>query len=358
MRFVDTLRFLPSRLFYLVNNLPKELLSETKKQFSKQNQFDLINRKGVFLYSYITSSKVLEETQLPSKEAFFNDITPEDIADADYQHARNVWSSFNIRNLGEYSDLYLLTDVMLLADVFENLRDMCLREYSLFPAYYITLPSFTRDVMLKITGMVLDTIQECNMFLFFENGIRGGITQCCHRHAQANNKHCEGYDSTKPSQYISYLDANNLYGWSMSLYLSSGGFKWLSDQDINNLDTIKLPSDGNIGYVFEVDLTYPTSLHKAHQSLPFCCESSIPPTGQFSKLLTTLKDKTNYICHFRTLQQALENGIEITKFPRVLSFNQSPWLKSYIDQNTQVRKSARNEFEKGLFKLMNNAVYG
>ncbi|XP_054260314.1 uncharacterized protein LOC128984968 [Macrosteles quadrilineatus] len=358
LRFLDTLRFLPCSLSKLAESLPKDSLKETRKQFPVDEQFDLLTRKGVFPYDHVTSLSTLDEPQLPEKVQFYSRLSLEHISDSDYAHAQRVWRTFNIRDLGQYSDLYMLTDVLLLTDIFENFRETSLRTHKLDPAHYLTLPSFSWECMLKHTGVVLETLQDHDMYLFYEKSIRGGISQVCKRRSVANNKHCEGYDQSSPSKYITYLDANNLYGWSMSQNLPTGGFSWLSREEIENLDVVNVPDDSEVGYSLEVDLEYPPSLHDAHRDLPFLCERKAPPGGKMPKLLTTLEDKTNYILHYRSLKQSLQHGLKLTKIHRVIRFNQSPWLKSYIELNTDLRKQAKNDFEKDLFKYFNNSIFG
>ncbi|XP_054277901.1 uncharacterized protein LOC128996535 [Macrosteles quadrilineatus] len=358
LRFVDTLRFLPSSLSKLADNLPNECFKETKRRFPDPTQFTLLTRKGVFPYSYISSVEKLQETQLPPRQAFYNKLTLETISEQDFKHAEDVWKAFNIKDLGQYSDLYLLTDVLLLTDIFEHFRDASLKSHQLDPAYYITLPSYSWDCMLKNTNIKLETIQDHDIYLFFENGIRGGISQCMKRRSVANNRYCAGYDPSKRSKYLTYVDANNLYGWAQSQYLPTGGFRWLDRDEIDCLNIETVSDESDVGYVLEVDMEYPQSLHDQHRDLPFLCERKPTPGSKHPKLLTTLENKKNYIAHYRILKQALKHGLKVTTIHRVVRFDQSPWLKPYIDLNTNLRKAAKNDFEKDLFKLYNNSVFG
>ncbi|XP_054280488.1 uncharacterized protein LOC128998396 [Macrosteles quadrilineatus] len=358
LRFLVSLRFLPSSLSKLAESLPKDCLNETRKRFPVDEQFELLTRKGVFPYEYVSSLSKLDETKLPEKVKFYSKMSLEHISDEEYSHAEKVWRTFNVKDLGHYSDINLLTDVLLLADIFENFRQTCLQTHQLDPAHYITLPSFSWDAMLFKTNVKLETVQDHDMYLFFENSIRGGISQVCKRRSKANNKHCDGYNPSLPSKYITYVDANNLYGWAMSQYLPTGGFSWLNQEQIDSLEVESLPDDADVGYIFEVDVEYPESLHGPHRCLPFLCERKVPPGGKMSKLLTTLEPKSNYIVHYRILKQALKHGLKLTKVHRALQFNQSPWLKPYIELNTNLRKQAKNDFEKDLFKLFNNSVFG
>ena len=153
------------------------------------------------------------------------------ISEEDYQHAQQVWKEFGIHNLGDYHDLYLRTDVVLLANVFEAFRDTCLRHYKLDPAHFYTSPGLAWQACLKHTGIRLELLTNSDMLLMFDWGIRGGITQAVRKYALANNKYMgEKFNPNEDTTYLQYLDSNNLYGWAMSQPLPTGGFKWV---DVN-----------------------------------------------------------------------------------------------------------------------------
>ena len=177
-----------------------------------------------------------------------------------------------------------------------------------------------------------------------------------HRYANANNKYMKNYNKNEESSYIQYLDANNLYGWEMSKKLPVNGFKWIDNKEINE-DFIKNYDENNDkGYIFEVDFKYPKRLHDLHSDLPFLSERM--EMNKCKKLVCNLYNKKKYVAHINTLKQALNHGLKLKKIHRVIGFNQEAWLKPYIDMNTELRKLARNDFEKDLFKLMNNSVFG
>ncbi|KYN18368.1 hypothetical protein ALC57_09309 [Trachymyrmex cornetzi] len=339
---------------YLISKL-KILRSEFSNLDAED--FDLLTRKRVFPYEYIDSVDKLNETSLPPRELFYSSLTDETASDNDYQHATNVWRRFCVETLGNCSDLYLKTDVLLLADVFENFRDTCIESYGLDPAHYYTLSGYTWVAMLKYTGIRFELLTDIDMVMFVERGIRGGLSQCSHRYAQANNKYnASSYDPSEPSTYLMYFDVNNLYGWAMSESLPYGEFQWVDD--IERFDVMSVASDSVIGYILEVDLAYPQSVHDAHVDLPFCPIRERPPGKRNVKLLATLYDKERYVVYYRNLQQCIHHGLRITKIYRILQFAQSPWLRGYIELNTRFRMLANNEFEKNLYKLMNNAVFG
>ncbi|KYN20084.1 hypothetical protein ALC57_07571, partial [Trachymyrmex cornetzi] len=255
LRFIDSFKFLSASLDKMASYLDKDKLkiiiqgqnflilawkisiySRVKVYFHNlsMEDFDLLTRKGVYPYEYIDCIEKLEETELPPRESFYSSLTGDTVSEGDYAHAVNVWQRFSIRTLGEYSDLYLKTDVLLLADIFEN----------------------------------------------------------------------------------------------------------------------------STGYILEVDLEYPERLHDEHVDLSFCPTRDKPPGKRQNKLLATVYDKKRYVIHYRNLQQCTRHGLRVTKIHRVLQFAQSACLRDYIELNTNFRTHAKNDFEKNLYKLMNNAVFG
>ncbi|XP_077263129.1 uncharacterized protein LOC143897999 [Temnothorax americanus] len=358
LRFIDSYKFLTSSLDKLASYLSKDKLQILQREFCELSaeNFDLLTRKGVFPYEYIDCVEKLEDLCLPPRDSFYSSLTGDTVSESDYAHAVNVWQRFSIRTLGDYSDLYLKTDVLLLADIFENFRDSCVASYGLDPAYYYTLPGFTWDAMLKHTRINFELLTDIDMVMFIERGIRGGLSQCSNRYARANNKYMQSYDPSKPSSYLMYFDVNNLYGWAMCQPLPYADFKWVDN--VTDFNVMDVALDSSIGYILEVDLEYPQHLHDAHTDLPFCPTRDKPPGKRQDKLLATLYDKKRYVIHYRNLQQCTRHGLRISKIHRILKFAQSPWLRDYIELNTKFRTLAKNDFEKNLYKLMNNAVFG
>ncbi|KYN30140.1 hypothetical protein ALC57_00402 [Trachymyrmex cornetzi] len=343
LRFIDSYKFLNASLDKLASYLDKDKLKIVRSEFStlSDEKLVLLTRKGVFPYEYIDCVEKLQDTRLPSRKLFFSSLTGDTVSKSDYAHAVNVWQRFSIRTLGEYSDLYLKTDVLLLADIFENFRNSCVTSYGLDPAHYYTLPDFTWDAMLKHTRVRFELLTDIDIVMFIERGIRGGLSQCSDRYAQANNK------------------MNNLYGWAMCQPLPYAEFRWV--EDAANFDVSAIAPDSSTGYILE----YPQRLHDRHTDLPFCPMRDKPPGKREDKLLATLYDKQptlydkqRYVIHYRNLRQCTRHGLRVTKIPRVLQFAQFAWLRDYIELNTQFRTRAKNDFEKNLYELMNNAVIG
>ena len=270
LTFIDSFQFMSSGLEKLVSNLPRKLFKYTSQVF-EGDEFDLMVKKGVYPYDYMDSFEKFKE-QLPSKEDFYSILNDKNIEDKDYQHAQNVWNTFNLKNMGEYHDLYLTSDILLLADVFENFRKTCLKYYKPDPCHYFTSPGLSWDAMLKMTNIKLELMTDIDMFQFIEKGLRGGISYIANRYGKANNKYMKEYDEKAPSKYIMYLDANNLYGWAMSQYLPTGGFRWMTEKQINKIDLAKYKEDSKKGLILEVDLEYPEELHDMHNDYPLAPE--------------------------------------------------------------------------------------
>ena len=391
LRFIDSYKFMGSSLKDLTDNLVKDLCHEcsrldvkackadcqdrktickckanckecayrrTKKgdkmcknlnSVYTEEKRDLLLRKGVYPYDWVDSIDKFSETQLPPHEAFYSKLNDEGISDDDYLHAEKVWKVFNCQTFRDYHDIYNVSDVLILADVFENFRDVCSENYGIDPAHHFTSPGLAWDAALKKTKIELELLNDYDMLLMIQKGIRGGISMISNRYGVANNVYMnEMYDPSKESTYIQYLDANNLYGWAMSKPLPTHGFEWMSESELDNWKSIPC--------ILEVDLDYPESLHDMHSDYPLAPERMI--LNKVEKLVPNLNNKKNYVVHYENLKMYISLGLKITKTHRGIKFEERPWLKEYIDLNTNLRTKAKNEFEKDFFKLMNNSVFG
>ena len=262
---------------------------------------------------------------------------------------QKVWETFEMKNVEDYHNLYNRVDVLLLTDVFENFRDICIKNHKLDPAHYYTAPDLAWDAALKVTEVKLELLSDMDMLIMVGKGIRVGVSMISNRYEKANNKYMgDRFDDKEPSKYITYLDANNLYGWAMSKPLPTHGFKWMK---VNEVETWEKHS-----CILEVDLEYPKSLHNLHSDYPLAPEQI--EVNKVLKLIPNLGDKKRYILHYENLKQYLSLGLKLTNIHRGIKFEERQWLEKYIALNTDLRTVAKEEFEKDFFKLMNNSVFG
>ena len=376
--FIDSFQFLSSSLQTLVSNLANEGPDKFNilTKYMQNVKPNLLLQKQIFPYEYLDSWDKFDETNLPSKSAFYSSLSEEHISDEDYKHAAKIWNVCKFKTLGEMCNFYVKSDALLLACVFENFRNLSLQYYKLDPLHYVSLPGLTFDACLRFTRVELELLTDVDQYLFLEKGIRGGISVITERFAQANNPMLETFDKEKPTSYIAFYDCNNLYGHSLQQPLPLCDFKWVSNDEIQKLDISNLGKDSK-GYIFEVDLKYPKNLHDKHNHYPLAPEklkveaSMLSPylknllehhklkhNSKIEKLIPNLGDKKKYIVHYRTLQLYIKLGLKIKKIHRVLTFTEKAWVKPYVDFNTEKRKQAKTKFEQDMFKLMLNAFFG
>ena len=378
--FKDSLQFMNCSLEKLVANLLKSGRDNFKVLLAEYSgaQADLLLRKGVYPYDYMDKWERFNEQQLPSRESFYSRLRDEPCSESDYLHAQNVWREFHCQNIGEYHDLYLKIDVLQLADVWQGYDQVCQTNYNLDPAHYVSAPNLSWDAMLKCTDVNIELASDPAIFPFYDQGLRGGICTISKRYARANNPYMKDqFDPKKPTTYIIYLDANNLYGWAMSQPLPIGGYTWLTPAAFSTIDWLQQNVDQQFGYVIECDLDYPDQLHESHNDYPLAAERLLvnysvlsgkqieinrayrmSRNSKVAKLVPNLMPKRHYICDYLNLKFYLEHGLKLIHIHRVIRYKQSRWLAPYIKKNQQLRLHSANEFEKDFFKLMNNAVYG
>ena len=284
---------------YYKKKFNKDLIKKFKNTYSfcnnDLNKFILLLKKGVYPYGYVDNWERFNETSLPSKKDFYSNLNMEDIDDIDYRYGNNVFKGFKLENLGDYHDLYVQSDTLLLADVFENFRDMCVKEYELDPAYFLSLPGLAWQACLKKTNIELELLTDSDMLLMVEEGIRGGICHSIHQYAKANNKYMKNYNHNEESSLDYTLDANNLYGWAMSKKLPVNGFKWLDSDEINEEFIKNYNENDNKAYILEVGLKYPRRLHELHSDLPFLSERM--KIDKCNKLVCNLSNKKKYVTY-------------------------------------------------------------
>ena len=333
---------------YISFSLEFELKRIKKWDFEKKDCIEIVLKHEIrFLDSF--------KFTLAGLESLVKNLSLEEkVSEKDFEHAQKVWREFKLKNMGEYHDLYLKTDVLLLADVMENFRKLCEENYELDPAHFFTVPGMAWDAMLKITGIKLELLEDVDMLLMIEKGIRGGISNSFKRYAKANNRFMKDFDPAEKSSFIVYLDANNLYGWAMSKPLPVGGFEWMNEKELKNWE--RFVDKEGIGCILEVDLEYPVELHDFHNDFPLAPERLT--LGKVEKLTQNLRDKEKMVLHGENLKLYLSLGMKLKKIWRGLKFAEKDFMKGYIELNTALRAQADNDFKKALFKLMNNSVFG
>ena len=393
----DSLQLISASLDTLVANIARkdegkgELipLNELKEVFpctlsgKEKDEDTLLVQKGVFPYSYMTGPECFKATELPKQSEFYNDLSEKECSDADYKRAKEAWEYSGCNTFGDYHDFYLGLDCTLLVDVLYNAQKKFMLTHRLDILRYVTLPGFSWDAMLLHTQAEIELISDPEMLSLFEQNIRGGVSQIgSKRHSTANAPWLPEYDATKETSEMLYVDANNLYGSAMQNPLPYSDFKWHEfDREKNPVEVLKELEHSGTAYVVEADWTYPEELHDhpAHIEWPLAPqnmeitedlltdfykktwltqEGKKIPRSTATKLVTTLLDKTKYATHHSTTQLYIKRGLVMKKIHRIVTFTEKEFMKSYIDLNTGLRKSAKNDFEVMLFKLCNNAVYG
>lgn len=378
--FIDSFQFLSSSLRNLADDLAKCHSYFMRSNFLKyittdKKLQDLLLGKSFYPYEYATEDRLSEST-LPEKEAFYDSLNKKHISEKDYEKTQKIWKNFHCKSLQEYMEMYMKLDTLLLAAVFEKYRATTFDHFKLDPVHYVSSPSLSYDAMLRVSGVKLDYLKDLDMYNFFQETIRGGITQTSNRYALANNIYLEDYKSYLPSSYIASYDINSLYAYCMTLRLPYKDFQWMTADELENIDISSLPKHGETGYFFEVCLEYGEHLHSFHNDLPLAPEKRMVSKDEWSpymhrlasvlgikppkmpKLLLTLHNKHRYKIHYRTLQFYLKMGLTILKIHQGIKFKQKPWLKKFIEMNIAKRKSASNSFESNLYKLYNNSTFG
>jgi hypothetical protein len=382
LKFIDSFQFMSSSLEKLTENLYDG--QDRFKHFHNVKKFfpehlDLVCQKGYFPYEWLDSLEKLSYKGVPPREAFDNALGKSKLNDKEYEHVQAVYRRLDIQEFQDYMLTYLKTDVLLLADIFTSFRQTCISYYQLDPANYLSAPSLAWDAMMLKTGIELDQITDLKTLDFIERMKRGGLCFVgSKRQVRANNKYLKDFDPNKPSTFIMYWDANNLYGWAMSQVLPYKDLKFVKKALEEILAT---PDDAEVGYAVRCYLRFPRELHDKFKEFPPAPENLNPEMEWFSdyqrelgqklktindkekykgcdKLIPHLFDHKDYVLHYRNLKFLVALGVEVVEVHEVLSFKQKAWLKPYIDFNTEKRKEARNDFEKDFFKLMNNAVFG
>ena len=401
LTLLDSMAFLPASLDKLVENLHvsghtfpivEQWLSATSGELGKIKK-ELVMRKGVYPYEHMTSMEVLQEP-LPPRDKFFSRLSGQDISDSDYAHVQRVWEVFDLENLRDLTELYVLSDTYQLAEAITDLRDRIYDEFTLDLCHYLSLPMMTKDIMLKTTGVEMELMHDMDMIFFIKNNIRGGLSYVSTRHSlvgedtdhtlnawQSSHQSHEAFEDRvemDKTNCIVYADVNNLYGHAMRMSMPLRDYQWLTEDELNEFDPETMVSDDfPTGYILEVTLDYPEHLHVDHNSFPLAPEhvkideTMLSPYAtnalqkltrkhkhKASKLTATMNQRKEYTCHGLNLQLYLRLGMRLVKIHRGIKFTQSKFLKPYIDRCTTKRAAAKTKTAKDLQKLLANSLYG
>ena len=376
INFIDSYQFMTSSLASLVNNLDDLPFTNLMKQTYPSLSDQTIRRKGVFPYSYFDSLERLQETSLPPRSEFTNDLTGDECSEEEYRIAQTAWLEFGCQTFGDYLMRYLEMDVRQLADVFERFRKVSLEQDGLDPVHFISLPGLSYTSAFKMTKEKIHLLTDYDMYEMFERGIRGGMTFVNKHYIRSG---IVTHNNEQHAQHLAYIDQNNLYGSSLSQPLPHSEFSWVEDLSSFTPDFImNIDEKGDWGYTFELDLSYPSNIHHKTKDFPLAPESgevteemftpfmssfyrTLNPQGKYKpcrKLLLTHFNREHYVVHYAILKFYLQQGMVIDKIHKIIKYRQKAWLKPYIDFNSNKRATAQNNFEKDYYKLKNNALFG
>ncbi|GET56179.1 uncharacterized protein LOC110249295 [Rhizophagus irregularis DAOM 181602=DAOM 197198] len=332
-KYIDSMQFMASSLANLAKNLGTDK-PLTKRHFSSEH-IDLITCNGVYPYEYIDSHDRFKETELPSIHDFHSTLGGK-ITQDNYKYAQKVWKEFGCKNLGEYHDLYLKTDVLLLTDVWTKFRQTAMHHYGLDPSHYVSAPALSWDGMLKITGVKIELFTNMTMHDFTEKTKRGGITMAGHRLLKTNNsKIGDFFNPSKPTTWISYNPDKQ-------------------KQILNVILNTK--PDATCGYFLNIKAHFPLKTYDYLQDLPPAVDSIAVKKDRLSPYITKLVDNLyggrfpeteklvphlgkheDYVIHYQELQYYIKLGMVVDEITQVLSFDQDNWLAPYIAKNTNLR---------------------
>lgn len=376
--FMDSNAFLKDSLENLVKDVLKQE-DDFKYVYSyfkdKPELLPYVKEKSCFPYEYFNSIDRFQETKIPSREDFYDNLNNKECSVQKYEKVSLLWELLGgkFENL---HDFYLILDVLLLACVCEKFKNTCHKDLKLDPFNYISLAAFTWDAALLYTREELELFDNEEMYTFLESSCRGGIVQASKRYAEANNPYMlDGFNPQEAISYLIQLDSNNLYALSLRSHLPYKSFKWVICEKLRGIICsedfiLGMKNDRKIGYIYEVDIEIPKELHEMFSDLPLLPENisvtndmlsdfqnehwpKIPPKGH-ERLTLNLFNKQNYVLHYRTLKFCIQQGLKVKKFHRILQFEQKAWLRPYIDRNTKKRMEASeldNKFLQNLWKV-------
>ena len=376
--FLDSYQFLSNSLSDLadsnkLNDFP--MLRQYVK--NSEEKLQLLSRKGVMCYEFLDCEKKLALTELPSKDDFFDSLTNQAITDEQYDHALKVWDVMNCKTLKDYLLVYLASDVLILTDIFQAFRSITMKNFTLDPTKFMSMPHLSFHAMLRFTGVKLDLMVCPDMVNFITGSIRGGVSSIVNKYAKANFPGLPDYNPEQPISEIAYFDCTSMYAFALSRYLPLKNFHFLPNKEVQNFDVTTISTTGQYGYILEVDIKYGSHLHDQDNELPLLPDRlAIPPslwsnymhelaidTGMevrmgTPKLIPHLGPRKHYVVHYLHLQFCVSHGLEIERIHRILAFEQARWMKPWVDNNAHNRKMSKSKLERDCHKFSTNSIYG
>ena len=385
LHFIDSFNFLSSSLDKLSQTLIQDnymrlLPQQLKKLGYNDRTVELSKQKGVFPYEYISSIESLQEECLPAIEEFYSKLNGKNITNEEYSRANEIWQEAECKTLKDYLLLYLSVDVLLLAEVFEAFRNTSINNYRIDPAHYISLPGYSFSAALLKNKTEIELLTSSEVYTIFENGIRGGFTTTVKPYIKFNNVHSPNYNPEDPISSGILLDFNSLYSEMMVTKLPIGEFYEFNDEEIKSFNINSYDENGDYTYALIVDYSIPDDIKRLTDDLPLALHkktASYTELSQYTKnlismthgkkhidkkrvpkLMATHENQTNYLISIHFLKLLIELGINLEKIHRVFRFKQSAFYKTFIEKNIELRKNTTNEFERNLYKLCNNVIFG
>lgn len=375
--FLDSFKFLPASLKVLSINLKNSGLQHfkhTAKIVECEEDLEMVAIKGALPYDWLSNFDKLEQTKLPPYNDWYNSLKQEHISPQTYDICRKIWDKFGCETVYDYILIYLSLDCLLLSDIYERYRSLCIQHFNLDPIHFYSSAGLSYNAALKMLKHPLELISDRTQLECILSGIRGGLATVGETlYAEANNPYCANYDPKCRTSYLAYLDLTNAYGRSLMQPLPYKHFRWLGKSDVKQFDVLHVPRASKTGYICDVSLQYPAELHDRDNSFPLIAHkknikiSDLSPFTQSQcldrqrigeRLVGSLENHKSYVLHYKYLQFLVSRGIKVLKYNRILAFTQGPIFKEYIIKNTLLRKKAKDKFEELLPKLMVVSLFG
>ena len=388
IKFLDSLQFMNGSLSKLAETLASQdhAWPILKQMVPDESQRRLLDGKAPFPYSFCTSIQALYDRKtLPDKQFFDNDLTGEACSDEDYAKAQTIWNAFNCENMQKFCQVYVYSDVILLAEVFANFKEEIYKAFELDVCQYLSTPHISMDAMLKMTGVKLELLDDPEMIDLVSKSIRGGVSYAGLRYAKTRKRQRvgEGVRLTEvdtgayhgdDGTCLAYFDKNNLYGEAMMRPLPVGKYRWLTDEELAefSLDSVT-GEDGGKGYILDVTLSYPKELHLKHNAFPLaphtlqveaehlseyqkeCLQhlktANIATAARATKLTGSFLTHTRYVVHGQNLKFYVEQGLILEEIHSAISFTQEAFVKPFIETCTRMRKEAKTRTAQEMYKL-------